>query len=168
MSHFHRNRLLNSILVVLAFLFFVSASKVWGRAFGTQANPIPVNGNFFGPQGILFPPFPSAACLNAAALPTNDSLTALQLAYSPKRGTDPQNFYTGIATSSKTFGFGFGYFGALGNVTTTNGGFVGLGFKSDLSQYGLSYRNKDLTSNNIGEFDLSYLYQSNNLNTYGT
>ncbi len=140
------------------FLLFSLPSLSFAKPVGVQSNSIPVNGTFLSPVGILFAPFPSAACINPAALSNPDSLTALQLAYSPKRGTDPQNLYTGIATSSKTFGFGFGYFGSMGELKTTNGGFVGLGFKNDLHQYGLSYRNKDLTSNSLGNFDLAYLY----------
>lgn len=142
----------------LFFAFLFAPNTVFSKPIGVQPNPVPVNGTFFLPVGILFPAFPSAACVNAAALPSNESLTALQLAYSPKRGQESQNFYTGIASSSKTFGVGFGYFGALGDLKTTNGGFAGLGFKSGDEQYGITYRNKDITAGGIGDFDLSYLY----------
>ncbi|MFM8314865.1 MAG: hypothetical protein ACKOA8_11315 [Deltaproteobacteria bacterium] len=141
----------------LLFILIVSQSKA-SKPIGVQPNPIPVNGTFIIPPGFLFAPFPSAACINAANLPTSDSLTALQLAYSPSRGEEPQNIYSGIATSTKSFGFGFGYFGSLGDFKTTNGGFVGLGFKSDSSQYGISYRNQDLSSSGKADFDLSYVY----------
>lgn len=137
-------------------LFFpiISFSKI----VGVQPSPIPVNGIFLKPTGILFTPFASAANINPASLPNTESPTALQLAYSPGRGSEAQNIYTGIATASKTFGFGFGYFGSLGELKTINGGFAGFGFKSDLHQYGLSYRNNDLSSNNLSQFDLAYQY----------
>jgi hypothetical protein len=151
----------SSFLQICAFYLFIvflfSPNLGFSKPVGVQPNPVPVNGTFLLPVGILFPAFPSAACVNAAALPSNESLTALQLAYSPKRGQESQNFFSGIASASKTFGVGFGYFGALGDLKTTNGGFVGLGFKSGDEQYGLTYRNKDITAGGIGDFDLSYL-----------
>jgi len=141
---------------------------VFSKPVGVQPNPIPVNGTFLKPTGILFTPFPSAACINPASLPSTDSPTALQLAYSPGRGSEPQNFYSGIATASKGFGFGFGYFGSLGELKTINGGFVGIGFKNDLHQYGINYRNADLTSNSLSYFDLAYQYTDNRENlSYG-
>jgi len=143
------------ILLVLGLLTPVLA---FSKIVGVQPSPIPVNGTFIRPTGILFTPFASAASINPASLPSPDSPTALQLAYSPSRGTEAQNIYTGIATASKTFGFGFGYFGSLGDLKTINGGFAGLGFKSDLHYYGFSYRNDDLSSNNLSHFDLAYQY----------
>ena len=128
------------------------------KPVGVYPNSIPVNGTFIAPPALLFTPFPSAACINAAALPSTDSMTTLQLAYSPSRGETPQNIFSGIATSTKSFGVGFGYFGSLGKLKTTNGGFAGFGFKSNLSQYGFGYRNADITSNGQADFDLSYLY----------
>lgn len=144
---------------LLAVIFLVLiAEPGTAKPVGVNPNSIPVNGTFIIPQAILFAPFPSAACVNAAGLPSTDSMTALQLAYSPSRGETPQNIYSGIATSTKSFGVGFGYFGALGKLNTTNGGFAGIGFKSNLSQYGFSYRNSDITASGQSDFDLSYLY----------
>lgn len=139
-------------------VFLVFANLAQAKPIGVHPNPIPVNGTFIIPPGILFSPFTSAACNNAAGLPSTESMTALQLAYSPSRGETPQNIFSGIATSTKSFGVGFGYFGSLGKLSTVNGGFAGLGFKNNLSQYGLSYRNSDITSSGETNFDLSYLY----------
>jgi hypothetical protein len=82
----------------------------------------------------------------------------MQLAYSPSRGSEAQNFYTSINSSTRSFGFGFGYFGSLGSVKTVNGGFVGFGYRDDNSCYGLSYQNKDLTVSSAAKFDFSYTY----------
>ena len=154
----HNYFLSYSFKLVLVFLFLLTHSRAFTKPIGILPNPIPVNGNFLGPVGFIFPGLPSAACVNAATLPNNEALTSLQLAYSPTRGEEPQNFYTGIATASKSFGFGFGYFGSIGEKKSTDGGFVGFGFKSNASQYGLTYKNENLTANSLGDFDISYLY----------
>jgi hypothetical protein len=153
-----RTRIEHCLIGWLFVLHSFSLSYLFAKSVGVYPNPIPVNGTFNMPPAILFAPFPSAACINAAALPSTDSMTALQLAYSPSRGEEPQNIYSGIATSSKTFGVGFGYFGSLGTLKTTNGGFAGFGFKSNLSQYGFSYKTSDVSSSGQSSFDVSYLY----------
>lgn len=151
------NRSSGFLIIALVFIFSM-VEPVIAKPVGVYPNSIPVNGTFIIPPGILFSPFPSAACINAAGLPSSESLTALQLAYSPSRGETPQNIYSGIATSTKSFGVGFGYFGELGKLKTVNGGFAGIGFKNNLSQYGFSYRNSDITASGQSDLDLSYLY----------
>jgi len=153
-----RTNLKFCVIGCLFALHLFSLSNLFAKPVGVYPNPIPVNGTFNLPPAILFVPFPSAACINAAAIPSTDTMTALQLAYSPSRGEEPQNIYSGIATSTKTLGVGFGYFGSLGNLKTTNGGFAGFGFKNNLSQYGFSYKTSDVSSSNQSSFDVSYLY----------